>query len=445
MVMVAAAMAAGGAGACVELPPEVPEEGAIARAVAGERAGDGTLEGAVEVALEKLDRIPNNFLVPNARGFAASFGTDGFVALDNAFFTPQGSNGRHCGTCHTPAGGWSIDGAAVTALFLATGGTHPIFASHIDTDTPTADMSTVQARWEATTMLRQGKFTRRASPPAVRDYDVIDARDPFGVGTTERLFWFRRPLPTASFRSHAVNWDGANTVGTRLRDGLSKQVPGNVIGAQEGPPPSGEVVREIVDFELQLAHAQLIVWEAGRLDADGARGGPAYAAAQPLVAGRFDLYDAWEGSSNAKRRQIKRGQDLFNRTDERGRSCGGCHNAANNGQHASGRFFDIHTSRPELARPDMAVYRFQRRTELPPTAADVLETTDPGLGLRSGRFDDLGKLKVPNLRGLASRAPYFHNGIAADLTAVVRHYEAELGFRFTPDEEADLVAFLEAL
>lgn len=93
----------------------------------------------------------------------------------------------------------------------------------------------------------------------------------------------------------------------------------------------------------------------------------------------------------------------------------------------------------------MAVYKFQRRTPLPPTAADVVETTDPGLGLRDGKFDDLGKLKVPNLRGLASRAPYFHNGIAADLTAVVHHYEAELGFAFTPEQEVDLVAFLAAL
>ena len=50
-----------------------------------------------------------------------------------------------------------------------------------------------------------------------------------------------------------------------------------------------------------------------------------------------------------------------------------------------------------------------------------------------------------SLRGLAARAPYFHGGIAADLAAVVHHYETELGFDFTPSEEADLVAFLKAL
>ena len=54
-------------------------------------------------------------------------------------------------------------------------------------------------------------------------------------------------------------------------------------------------------------------------------------------------------------------------------------------------------------------------------------------------------VKVPSLRGLSARAPYFHNGIAKDLLDVVRHYEEKLGFVFTPQEERDLVAFMSAL
>jgi hypothetical protein len=289
-------------------------------------------------------------------------------------------------------------------------------------------------------MLRQGKFTRQVSPPEIRDYDVIAASDPFGVGTTSSLFWFRRPMPTASFRSHTVNWDTANTVGTSLRDGLRKQVVGNVIAAQEGPRPSEAVIDEIVDYELGLSHAQLFLWDAGRLDSDGARGGPQHAAAQPLVAGRFDLYDAWEHSPNAKRRQIWRGQELFNNGDHNGKRCGGCHTAANNGQSVDGKLFDLHLSDPALARPDMAVYELQSRI----TGLKV-KSTDPGQGIRDGQFAHLNRFKVPNLRGLVSRAAYFHNGLAADLAAVVRHYEAALGFDFSPEQEADLVAFLEAL
>jgi cytochrome c peroxidase len=50
------------------------------------------------------------------------------------------------------------------------------------------------------------------------------------------------------------------------------------------------------------------------------------------------------------------------------------------------------------------------------------------------------------LRGLAARAPYFHNGSAATLLDVINAYEAA-GFQygFSEDEKANLVAFLESL
>ena len=415
-------------GACVEPPPEL-EDGQI-----GQVGQDIFVE-------EIFGRLPNNVPIPNAHGFAATFASAGYMDLDNAFFTPQGTNGRHCGTCHAPEDGWGMNGATVTALFLLTGGTHPIFANHLDTDTPTADMSTAQARWNATTMLRQGKFTRKVGLPETRDYDLVDTHDPFGVSTPATLFWFRRPMPTASFRSHTVHWDAVNTVGTDLRAGLIKQARGNVIVAQQGQPAPDAVVEEIADYERSLSHAQVYVWGAGWLDAEGARGGPEAAAAQPLVAGRFDLYDTWRASANPTRHQIWRGQELFNNVNPAsGRRCSGCHNAANNGQNVDGRLFDIGASRPELAAPDMAVFTFQSRS----TGA-LVRTTDPGQGLRDGQFANLNRFKTPNLRGLAARAPYFHGGIAGDLAAVVHHYEAALGFDFTPAEEADLVAFLKAL
>ena len=57
----------------------------------------------------------------------------------------------------------------------------------------------------------------------------------------------------------------------------------------------------------------------------------------------------------------------------------------------------------------------------------------------------MDRFKVPSLRGLSARAPYFHNGIAATLNDVVLHYQQALGFVFTTQEREDLVAFLEAL
>jgi cytochrome c peroxidase len=73
------------------------------------------------------------------------------------------------------------------------------------------------------------------------------------------------------------------------------------------------------------------------------------------------------------------------------------------------------------------------------------DTTDPGRALRSGRWSDMDRFKVPSLRGIVARPPYFHNGIAANLTDVVRHYEQALGFVYEDDEREALVAFLEAL
>lgn len=408
----------------------------------GEVDQQETLENSEQAILveELVDSLPNDFPIVNGHGTASSVSTQGRLALDNAFFTAQGTNGRHCGSCHAPEDGWSIRPSTVNILFLLTGGTHPIF-SVLDADRPDADLSTVASRWNSFKMLRQGKFTRSVTPPATRDYDVIAADDPFGWGTTSRLWFFRRPLPTANFLSHTVMWDAANTVGTSLRDGLIRQARGNVTGAQQGPPASDETIFAMVDYEMSVSHAQRTANGAGSLSAAGARGGATQHSTQALVNGRFNLFDAWRESRDPQRRQIARGQEVFNNVNTpSGRSCRGCHNAENNGQNVGGALFDVGVSRPQFKRPDMAVYTFQSRV-----TGEIIESTDPGQGIRNGQFASLNRFKTPNLRGLASRAPYFHNGIATDLAAVVRHYEVALGFDFTRQEEQDLVAFMNAL
>jgi cytochrome c peroxidase len=45
---------------------------------------------------------------------------------------------------------------------------------------------------------------------------------------------------------------------------------------------------------------------------------------------------------------------------------------------------------------------------------------------------DIGKMKGPIRRGLASRAPYFHNGSAAWLTDVIVFYDMRFNIGFTP-------------
>ncbi|MFZ1689198.1 MAG: cytochrome c peroxidase [Flavobacteriales bacterium] len=69
---------------------------------------------------------------------------------------------------------------------------------------------------------------------------------------------------------------------------------------------------------------------------------------------------------------------------------------------------------------------------------------------------DVGKFKTPTLRNIALTAPYMHDGSLATLEEVVEHFasgglpQANLSpemqpFTLTPQEKADLVAFLEAL
>jgi cytochrome c peroxidase len=72
-------------------------------------------------------------------------------------------------------------------------------------------------------------------------------------------------------------------------------------------------------------------------------------------------------------------------------------------------------------------------------------TTDLGQALIDGKFDHVGKIKGPILRGLSSRAPFFHNGSAQTLLDAVHFYENRFGLVLMPQEESDLVAFLNFL
>jgi cytochrome c peroxidase len=80
-----------------------------------------------------------------------------------------------------------------------------------------------------------------------------------------------------------------------------------------------------------------------------------------------------------------------------------------------------------------------------PNAGTTYMVTDPGRALISGKCADIGKVKGPILRGLAARAPYFHNGSAATLQDVVNFYNLRFDIGFTVEQMQDLAAFLQSL
>jgi hypothetical protein len=407
---------------------------------------------AGQATAHELDSIPNNLPFLDDAGTSATFSTAGAIDLTGAFHVPQGSNGRSCGSCHLVQAGWSIRPIDVELKFLLTRGTDPIF-NLLDANSPNADLSTFEARRASFSMLRKGLFRRGGAVPANAEYVITAIDDPLGAGgSSTRFAVFRRPLATANFHiAKNVGWHDQDANGSGdVPAGLASQAAGNITGAQQGPPGTAETIQEIVSYEEGLRFAQRSVFGVGLLTRCGAQGGAENLSAQPPVRGRFSLYDAWIGlipgkctskAEDRKRAQIARGQEIFNATNAaNNRSCNGCHNAANNGSNVTGTLFDVGASRPEFRRPGMPLYTVQNRVTL-----ETRKTTDPGRALRSGLWADLDRFKTPSLRGLSARAPYFHNGIAPTLNDVVLHYEAALGFKFTRQERADLVAFLEAL
>lgn len=410
--------------------------------------------GVVSVALAEqalhAGTLPNGVPFPNAAGAAATYSTEGLIDLHNPFHTLKGTNGRTCESCHLPGAGWSVRPLDVELRFWLTAGKDPLFNA-LDANSPTANPQTLAQRYAAYSMLRKGLFRRGGDLPATADFEITNVDDPLNTGASlTRIQAFRRPLATANFHiARNIGWHDQNTNGSGdVHAGLTAQAKGAFSGALGGPAATDDVVQSVVGYQEGLRFAQTHVFGVGRLDTCGARGGPETLSAQPPVNARFDLFDAWidlppgsctTASADARRAQIARGQELFNAV-RNGKSCRGCHNAANNGSNVTGTLFDIGASRPEFRKSGMPLYTLAKKD-----GTATRQTTDPGRALRSGLWSDVDRFKTPSLRGVAARAPYFHNGIAMTLKDVVTHYEVALGFQFTAQERDDMVAFLEAL
>jgi hypothetical protein len=91
---------------------------------------------------------------------------------------------------------------------------------------------------------------------------------------------------------------------------------------------------------------------------------------------------------------------------------------------------------------------------IPPTFTDVLSGPnvpllhDPGeVGTDSGYADRSAtkKYRTTPLRALWQHPPYFHDGSARDLAAVVNHYDTQFTLMLTQKQKRDLVEYLKSL
>ena len=452
---------------------------------------------AISAAITADTHLRNQSPFSDPTGTIQTFSKTGEAEVNNAFFQSLGTNGRSCVTCHQASDAWSVTPTHIQARFDATQGLDPIFRTNDGANCPSADVSTLAARQQAYSMLlTKGLIRVSIGVPSTANFAVTGIDDPHNCAETTPagLALFRRPLPATNlpFLS-TVMWDGRESFkGQTLQFDLSDQAVGATLGhAQAAQKPTDQQVAQIVSFEMSNFTAQTFDQSAGNLRAAGAQGGPVALSTQPFFVGINDplggtptgvnfnpvamtVFDSWANNPGgdeerqAARAAVVRGQALFNTlpitisgvsglNDLPGvpasfsGTCTTCHNAPNVGNHSVPLAINIgvtdYPALPALDISGLPVYTIQcdAGATTPIGKGSNIQTTDPARALITGKCADIGKTKGPILRGLAGRAPYFHNGSAKTLHDVVEFYDQRFGLNLTDGQISDLVAFLQSL
>jgi cytochrome c peroxidase len=128
-------------------------------------------------------------------------------------------------------------------------------------------------------------------------------------------------------------------------------------------------------------------------------------------------------------------------------SCVFCHNMSQMGNDVAPGQVDLGTTTEPFAdpQPHLPLFRITCTGEPHPHYGAVIYTHDPGFALTTGRCADVGKITLQSMRALAARAPYFSNGTARDLHAVIDYYDRRYHIGYTEQEKADLVNLMSVL
>jgi len=411
----------------------------------------------------------------NSSGQFTTFSTNGSVNFNNEFFKSLGTNGRTCVSCHQPNDGWTIIPSHVQARFSSSNGTDPVFTPNDGSTCPTDDVSTISAKQTAYNLLLNKGLIRIARPvPASADFTLQSVDDPYSCTSASNIAMFRRPLPATNLKFETtIMWDERENVTPQLFDNLKSQAEdATLTHAQSNGPPTDAQLTSIVNFELALFTAQSTDSAAGSLTDSGGKGGAQNLSQQAFTPGAnsffgagfnpnvFTLYNSWSNLSGSDsvtqaRLSIARGQAIFNNrlitidgvaglNDVAGQvtimgSCSTCHATPNVGAFPVDNPMNIGTADTNRRTPDLPLYIFKCN------AGGQFQVSDPGFALTTGKCADIAKFKVPGLRDLAARAPFFHDGGAATLLDVVNFYDNRFQIHLTTQEKTDLVNFLNAL
>jgi hypothetical protein len=443
---------------------------------------------ATAFASSDTERRANELTFTNPGGVIGTFGME---ETDSAspFFQELGTNGRRCVTCHQPAQAWTITPTELRDRFARTDGLDPIFRANDGSNCEGADVSTMRKRRRAFSLLLQKGLIRvKLEVPSRGEFDILKVDDPYRCGApSTSASMYRRPLPTANLKFlSAVMWDGrASKPGQGIREGLVNQVVDAVTGHAQGAIPPTAQIHSIVAFELRLFSTQVVDRSAGALAAGVARSGPRVLGHElfclgindplemlPPMPGAcgassgglnpfvFTLFRGWTDAASPHRQAIARGEAIFNtrqfvidnvpglnghsedpvRRPILNGTCTVCHDTPNAGNHSVPMALNIGVADASRRTADLPLYTLRRRA-----TGETIETSDPGRAMVTGKWNDVGKFKGPVLRALAARPPYFHDGSAATLADVIKFYDTRFQARFTEQEKADLLAFLQAL
>ncbi len=341
------------------------------------------------------------------------------------------------------------------------------------------------------------------------DFTLEVLRDPTGCNSTPgygpgnggngQVSVYRRPRPVANLKyleAIGFAYDPKQGMPLALDPETGLPVSGNLMADGRTPSLQAQArdaaithlrltrgltereVAELVEFERGLHSAQRVDFHGGPLDVAGAHGGPQALADQSAgVLGSqnkpvWSEYAAWEKAATADtpteiaafRASVARGARIFRErtfliTDSAGinspmgfgnpvrNSCVFCHNMAHMGNDVAPGQVDLGTTNLPHAEPapHLPLFRVTCTGEPHPHYGRTILTTDPGFALTTGRCADVGKITLQSMRGLAARAPYFSNGSAKDLRAVVDYYDRRYRIGYTEQEKQDLVNLMGAL